>query len=56
MKSKSAASIEPQSRQATEFERFTEGLRKILSVRQSDLDLHKPIRRRTGAKRKKSKS
>lgn len=56
MKSKSAASSEPQSRQATEFERFTEGLKKILSVRKSDLDLHKPIRPRTGAKRKKTTS
>jgi len=56
MKSKSAARIEPQSRQATEFERFTEGLKTILSVRKSDLDLHKPIRPRVTAKRKKSMS
>jgi len=56
MKSKSAARNESQSGQATEFERFTEGLKTILSVRKSDLDLHKPIRPRTGARRKKSMS
>lgn len=56
MKSKSAAIPEPDSLQATEFERFTSGLKKILSVRKSDLDLHKPIRPRTSAKRKKSTS
>jgi hypothetical protein len=56
MKSKSAAKSEPQSRQATEFDRFTEGLKTILSVRKSDLDLHKPIRPRTTAKRKKTTS
>lgn len=46
MKSKDASN-EPQSRQATEFDRFTEGLKKILSVRKSDLDLHQPIRPRS---------
>lgn len=52
---------EPSSRQASEFDLFTAGLKKILSVRKSDLDLHKPIRPRapkdTGATtRKTSKS
>lgn len=51
-----AAKTEPESRQAGEFELFTAGLKKILSVRKSDLDLHKPIRPRTGAGRKKSTS
>ena len=50
MKSKSAAQNEPSGREPSEFERFTEGLRKVLSVRKSDLDLHKPIRpRKNGA-------
>lgn len=51
---------EPHSRQASEFELFTSGLRKILSVRKSDLDLHKPIRPRapkdTGATVRKTSS
>jgi hypothetical protein len=51
-----AENSEPSSRQASEFDRFTAGLRKILSVRKSDLDLHKPIRPRNDAARKKSKS
>lgn len=45
MKSKDASG-EPDSGQASEFERFTAGLKKILSVRKSELDLHKPIRPR----------
>lgn len=52
---------EPSSRQASEFELFTAGLKTILSVRKSDLDLHKPIRPRVpkdraAATRKTSKS
>lgn len=35
----------------TEFENFTRALKKILSVRKSDLDLHKPIRPRKQAKK-----
>jgi len=50
----SVAKIEPASSQPSEFERFTGALRKILSVKKSDLDLHKPIRPRTNAKRKKT--
>jgi len=50
------ASKESGAGQATEYQHFTEGLRKILSVRKSDLDLHKPIRPRTNAKPKKAKS
>jgi hypothetical protein len=46
---------EPASSQPSEFERFTGALRKILSVKKSDLDLHKPIRPRK-AKRKKTTS
>lgn len=41
-----AAKTEPASIQPSEFERFTGALRKILSVKKSDLDLHKPIRPR----------
>lgn len=41
-----AEKCEPASSQPSEFERFTAGLKKILSVRKSDLDLHKPIRPR----------
>jgi hypothetical protein len=47
---------EPASSQPSEFGRFTAALRKILSVRKADLDLHKPIRPRKNAKRKKSTS
>jgi len=47
---------EPASSQPSELQRFTSALRKILSVKKSDLDLHKPIRPRKGAKRKKSRS
>jgi hypothetical protein len=47
---------EPASSQPSEFENFTNALRKILSVKKSDLDLHKPIRPRKNAKRKKSAS
>lgn len=47
---------EPEGRQASEFENFTQGLRKILSVKKSDLDLHKPIRPRKGAKQEKATS
>jgi hypothetical protein len=46
--------IEPPGSEPSEFERFTGALRKIMSVRKSDLDLHKPIRPRKNAKRKKS--
>jgi len=45
-----AENSEPGSRQASEFDRFTAGLKKILSVRKSDLDLHKPIRPRSSPK------
>lgn len=45
------AKTEPASSQPSEFENFTSALRKILSVKKSDLDLHKPIRPRK-AKRK----
>jgi hypothetical protein len=48
--------IEPASGGTSEFERFTGALRKILSVKKSDLDLHKPIRPRASAKRKKTTS
>ncbi len=48
----SKAKIEPESRQTSEFDRFTAGLKKILSVRKSDLDLHKPIRPRLSPKDK----
>ena len=51
-----AMKSEPASRQTSEFERFTGALRKILSVKKSDLDLHKPIRPRKAAKRNKSRS
>jgi hypothetical protein len=47
---------EPASSQPSEFDRFTGALRKILSVKKSDLDLHKPIRPRASAKRKKTTS
>jgi hypothetical protein len=56
MKSKGVAKNEPSGREPSEFERFTGALQKILSVRKSDLDLHKPIRPRKNAKRKKSTS
>lgn len=56
MKSPVTAKTEPPGSQPSEFERFTTALRKILSVRKSDLDLHKPIRPRTNAKRKNSMS
>ena len=49
-----AAKSEPPGSQPSEFERFTGALRKILSVKKSDLDLHKPIRPRTNAKRKRT--
>ncbi len=48
--------VEDVSSQPSEFERFTGALRKILSVKKSDLGLYKPIRPRTKAKRKKSTS
>ncbi len=52
-----AAKSEPASSQPSEFERFTGALKKILSVKKSDLDIHKPIRPRTkSAGRKKSTS
>jgi hypothetical protein len=44
---------EPRGSEPSEFERFTGALRKILSVKKSDLDLHKPIRPRK-AKRKRT--
>ncbi len=50
-----AAKSEPASSQPSEFENFTSALRTILSIKKSDLDLHKPIRPRK-AKRKKSTS
>jgi len=43
------------SSESSEFERFTGALRKILSVKKSDLDLHKPLRPRK-AKQKKTTS
>jgi hypothetical protein len=41
--------------QPSELQSFTSALRHILSVKKSDLDLHKPIRPRKG-KQKKSTS
>lgn len=51
-----AAKTEPASSQPSEFQNFTSALRKILSVKKSDLDLHKPIRPRVNASKKKTKS
>jgi len=48
--------LEPASSQPSEFDRFTGALRKILSVKKSDLDLHKPIRPRKAKQSKKSRS
>jgi len=50
------AKAEPPGSEPSEFQRFTGALRKIMSVKKSDLDLHKPIRPRANAKRKRSKS
>lgn len=50
----SVAKTEPASSQPSEFGRFTNALRKILSVKKSDLDLHKPIRPRKKAGRKRA--
>ena len=47
---------EPASVQPSEFERFTQALRKIVSVRKSDLDLHKPIKPRRLSKPKPAAS
>jgi hypothetical protein len=55
MKMSGTAKTEPPGSEPSEFERFTGALRKILSVKKTDLDLHKPIRPRN-AKRKKSTS
>lgn len=52
VKMSGTAKAEPPGSEPSEFQRFTGALRKILSVKKSDLDLHKPIRPRK-AKRKK---
>ena len=41
MKSKSVDEIEPSGREPFEFKRMTGAVRKIVSVRKFDLDLHK---------------
>jgi len=52
-KSGSSAKSEPVG---SEFQNFTDAVKKIMSVSKADLDLHKPIRPRNGANRPKRKS